>query len=68
MAHIVLIGTNHRVAPVEWRERIALAPDEIAVLLEQRHLVADSHHCPHGRPLWRLIPYGDIHQSFRRPK
>ena len=27
-----------------------LAPDEIAALLEQQHLVDDPHHCPHGRP------------------
>ena len=27
-----------------------LAPEEIAALLEQRHLVDDAHHCPHGRP------------------
>ena len=27
-----------------------LSPEEITALLEQRHLVADPHHCPHGRP------------------
>ena len=27
-----------------------------------------SSHCPHGRPLWRLIPYADIRQGFRRPR
>ena len=27
-----------------------LTGDEIAALLEQRHLATDAHHCPHGRP------------------
>ena len=27
-----------------------LSAEEIASLLEQRHLVQDAHHCPHGRP------------------
>ena len=31
-----------------------LTPDEIASLLQQRHLVAESHHCPHGRRHWCL--------------
>ncbi len=37
MAEIVLVGTNHRVAPVEWRERMALAPSEIPDALVRLH-------------------------------
>src|SRR5262249_51834413 len=27
-----------------------LSPEEVAALVELRHLARDSHHCPHGRP------------------
>jgi DNA mismatch repair protein MutL len=43
-----------------------LAPEAIAALLVQLDEIAVSSHCPHGRPLWRLMSYGDIRQSFRR--
>jgi DNA mismatch repair protein MutL len=43
-----------------------LAPEAIAALLVQLDEIAVSSHCPHGRPLWRLMSYHDIHQSFRR--
>jgi DNA mismatch repair protein MutL len=42
--------------------------EAVQALLAQLDEIPVSSHCPHGRPLWRLIPYGDIHQSFRRPK
>ena len=45
-----------------------LQAEAIRALLIQLDEAPVSSHCPHGRPLWRLIPYGDIHQSFRRPK
>jgi DNA mismatch repair protein MutL len=45
-----------------------LAPEEIAALMAQLDDLKVSSHCPHGRPLWRLIPYADIRQSFRRPR
>jgi DNA mismatch repair protein MutL len=45
-----------------------LATEEMAALLEQLDTLAVSSHCPHGRPLWRLIPYADIRQGFRRPR
>ncbi len=45
-----------------------LAPEEMAALLAQLDDLKVSSHCPHGRPLWRLIPYTDIRQSFRRPR
>jgi DNA mismatch repair protein MutL len=45
-----------------------LTREEMQALLKQLDGIAVSSHCPHGRPLWRLIPYGEIRQSFRRPK
>ncbi len=43
-----------------------LAPEAIRALLVQLDDISGSSHCPHGRPLWRLMPYRDIRQSFRR--
>jgi DNA mismatch repair protein MutL len=43
-----------------------LAPEAIAALLAQLDEIPISSHCPHGRPLWRLMSYHDIRQSFRR--
>ncbi len=43
-----------------------LAPEAIAALLVQLDEIPVSSHCPHGRPLWRLMSYHDIRQSFRR--
>ena len=43
-----------------------LAPEAIAALLAQLDEIAVSSHCPHGRPLWRLMSYQHIRQSFRR--
>ncbi|MDO9069975.1 MAG: hypothetical protein Q7V36_00465, partial [Deltaproteobacteria bacterium] len=43
-----------------------LAPEAIAALLVQLDEITVSSHCPHGRPLWRLMSYDDIRQSFRR--
>jgi DNA mismatch repair protein MutL len=44
----------------------ALAPEAIQALLVQLDEIPVSSHCPHGRPLWRLLSYHDIRQSFRR--
>jgi DNA mismatch repair protein MutL len=43
-----------------------LTPDEIAYLVEQRHLAENSHHCPHGRPSSLLFTRGDLDRQFRR--
>jgi DNA mismatch repair protein MutL len=43
-----------------------LAPEAIHALLAQLDEIPVSSHCPHGRPLWRLMSYQDIRQSFRR--
>jgi DNA mismatch repair protein MutL len=43
-----------------------LSPDEIAYLLEQRHVAEDSHHCPHGRPSSLLFTRAELDRQFRR--
>jgi DNA mismatch repair protein MutL len=43
-----------------------LAPDEIRSLLEQRHVAADSHHCPHGRPTSLVLTREDLDRQFKR--
>ena len=43
-----------------------LAPDEIAALLEQRHLVDDPHHCPHGRPTALVFTREELDRQFKR--
>jgi DNA mismatch repair protein MutL len=44
-----------------------LAPEEIRALLVQLDEVEVPSHCPHGRPLWRLISSAELNLSFRRP-
>ena len=43
-----------------------LAPEEMHELLEQRHLVDDSHHCPHGRPTSLLLSRMSLDRQFGR--
>ncbi len=43
-----------------------LTPDEIESLVRQRHLVDDSHHCPHGRPTILRITLNDLEREFMR--
>lgn len=43
-----------------------LSSDEIAALLERRHLVADSHHCPHGRPTVLIFTKAELEKQFGR--
>jgi DNA mismatch repair protein MutL len=43
-----------------------LTSDEISALIEQRHLVADTHHCPHGRPTSLLLSRQELDRQFRR--
>ena len=35
-------------------------------LLEQRHLVADAHHCPHGRPTALVFTREELDKQFKR--
>ncbi|HMP60009.1 MAG TPA: DNA mismatch repair endonuclease MutL [Gemmatales bacterium] len=43
-----------------------LGPDEIAALLAHRGLVADTHHCPHGRPTSLLLSKKELDRQFQR--
>jgi DNA mismatch repair protein MutL len=43
-----------------------LKPQEIAALLEQRHLVEDAHHCPHGRPTALIFTREELDRQFKR--
>lgn len=43
-----------------------LAPEEISSLLEQRHLVDDAHHCPHGRPTALVFTREELDKQFKR--
>ena len=43
-----------------------LTPAEIDALLERRHIVADSHHCPHGRPTALVFTRADLEKQFGR--
>jgi DNA mismatch repair protein MutL len=43
-----------------------LSAEEITALLERRHLVADSHHCPHGRPTALVFTKAELEKQFGR--
>jgi DNA mismatch repair protein MutL len=43
-----------------------LTSEQIAALLEQRHLVNDTHHCPHGRPTSLLFSRKELDRQFGR--
>jgi DNA mismatch repair protein MutL len=43
-----------------------LTPEQMATLVEQRHLADDTHHCPHGRPTALLFSKHDLDRQFRR--
>jgi DNA mismatch repair protein MutL len=43
-----------------------LSPEEIAALVDMRHLANDAHHCPHGRPTALLFTRQELDRQFRR--
>jgi DNA mismatch repair protein MutL len=43
-----------------------LTQEQMAALVEQRHLADDTHHCPHGRPTALLFSRHDLERQFRR--
>jgi DNA mismatch repair protein MutL len=45
-----------------------LSPDQMHHLLVQLDALPVNSHCPHGRPLWRLLTLPEIRQNFRRPR
>jgi DNA mismatch repair protein MutL len=43
-----------------------LSQDEVAALVEQRNLIQDSHHCPHGRPTSLVFTREELDRQFLR--
>jgi len=43
-----------------------LSEDEVAALVEQRHLAQDTHHCPHGRPTALFFSREELDRQFKR--
>jgi DNA mismatch repair protein MutL len=43
-----------------------LSPEEVAALIEMRHLAHDSHHCPHGRPTALVFTREELDRQFLR--
>uniref|UniRef100_A0A7C2P1K8 DNA mismatch repair protein MutL n=1 Tax=Schlesneria paludicola TaxID=360056 RepID=A0A7C2P1K8_9PLAN len=43
-----------------------LSPEEIDALLQQRHLIDDAHHCPHGRPTALTLSRAELDRQFGR--
>ncbi len=43
-----------------------LSGEEVAALLEQRHLFQDAHHCPHGRPTALVFTNDELDKRFKR--
>jgi DNA mismatch repair protein MutL len=43
-----------------------LKQEEVAALLAQRHLVRDTHHCPHGRPTALVFTKEELDKQFKR--
>ena len=43
-----------------------LSPEEVAALVELRHLAHDSHHCPHGRPTALVFTREELDRQFLR--
>lgn len=43
-----------------------LSPEEIQALLARRHLAADTHHCPHGRPAALVFTKNELERQFGR--
>ena len=43
-----------------------LSHEEVASLIEQRHLAQDTHHCPHGRPTALVFTREELDRQFKR--
>jgi len=43
-----------------------LSQQEVAALVQQRHLYQDSHHCPHGRPTALVFTRDELDRQFKR--
>jgi DNA mismatch repair protein MutL len=43
-----------------------LSSEEVAALVELRHLAQDTHHCPHGRPTALVFTRAELDRQFMR--
>jgi DNA mismatch repair protein MutL len=43
-----------------------LSGEEVSALLARRHLVANTHHCPHGRPTALVFTKAELEKQFGR--
>ena len=43
-----------------------LSPEEVSTLVERRHMIHDSHHCPHGRPTALVFTRQELDRRFGR--
>jgi DNA mismatch repair protein MutL len=43
-----------------------LTPEEVSALVQQRHLIDDAHHCPHGRPAALVFSRDELDKHFKR--
>lgn len=43
-----------------------LSPEEVTALVADRHLVHDTHHCPHGRPTALVFTREELDKQFKR--
>lgn len=43
-----------------------LTPEEVSALVSDRHLVHDTHHCPHGRPTALVFTREELDKQFKR--
>ncbi len=43
-----------------------LSPEEVIALVQKRHLVQDTHHCPHGRPTALVLTREELDKQFLR--
>jgi DNA mismatch repair protein MutL len=62
LSHLMSLMACHAAV----RSGDALSPQEIAALVEMRHLSNDTHHCPHGRPTALLFTRQELDRQFRR--
>jgi DNA mismatch repair protein MutL len=52
----------HRVV----KANLPLPKEEIEYLLQELDRTAFSSSCPHGRPVWKEIPFQEIERMFKR--
>lgn len=64
--HILVDVLNMIACKAAVKANQRLAPEEIEALLARRHLVQNSHHCPHGRPTALVFTKAELEKQFGR--